>query len=70
MMSACVSWAKKHVDDFNVILTRQLSSVDSSSETWKNCMSRAQTHAAMLSKVGLDFKNLIGVAGLEGVEDA
>jgi hypothetical protein len=60
MMSACVKWAKEHVDDFNALLERQLSSVDESSETWKECMERAHMHASMLGEVGLDFKDLIG----------
>lgn len=65
MMSACVKWAKEHVDDFNVILARQLSSVDQESTVWKECMDQAHKHAAMLTSVGLDFKYLIG----KGVED-
>jgi hypothetical protein len=60
MLSACVKWAKGHVDDFNALLQRQLSSVDSGSETYKACMARAHEHAAMLSEVGLDFKDLVG----------
>lgn len=61
MMSACVSWAKRHIDDFNVMLSRQLSSVDSESVTYKECVGRAKQHAAMLNEVGLDFGGLIGV---------
>lgn len=61
MMSACVSWAKKHVDDFNVILLRQLSSVEHGSQTYQDCIDRAKAHAGMLSDVGLDFRNMIGV---------
>jgi hypothetical protein len=61
MMSACVKWAKQHVDDFNVILLRQLSSVEKGSDTWKECMKRAKLHANMLSEAGLDFKDFIGV---------
>lgn len=61
MMSACVSWVKKQVDEFNVILLRQLSSVDSSSRTWQDCMSRAQTHAEMLLEVGMNFGSSIGI---------
>lgn len=60
MMSACVKWAKEHVDDFNVILARQLSSLNPENPAWKECMERAHTHAHMLSDVGLDFKDLIG----------
>lgn len=60
MMSACVKWAKEHVDAFNEILDRQLSSVPKESETWKQCMERAHTHAKLLTDAGLDFKGLIG----------
>jgi hypothetical protein len=60
MISACVKWAKGHVDDFNALLERQLSSVDEDSETYKACMQRAQLHAAMLSEVGFDFKDFVG----------
>ncbi|KAF2103523.1 hypothetical protein NA57DRAFT_53042 [Rhizodiscina lignyota] len=69
MMSACVSWAKKHVDDFNVLLTRQLSTIHSSTETWKDCVGCAQQHAAMLADVGLDFKYLIEVPTGEEEEE-
>jgi hypothetical protein len=60
MLSACVKWAKEHVDGFNALLERQLSSVDESSDTYKECMERAHLHASMLNEVGLDFKNLVG----------
>jgi hypothetical protein len=59
-MSACVKWAKEHVDAFNVLLKRQLSSVDESSEVWQECMKQALEHAAMLRGVGLDFSELVG----------
>jgi exocyst complex component 8 len=68
MTSACVSWAKRHVDDFNVILMRQLSSVDASSQEWQDCMDQARAHAAMLSVVGMDFRNSIGFEGEGGME--
>ena len=61
MMSACVKWAKQHVDDFNSILLRQLSSVEEGGDTWNECMERAKLHANMLSEAGLDFKDFIGV---------
>ncbi|KAH7043181.1 Cullin repeat-like-containing domain protein [Macrophomina phaseolina] len=60
MMSACVKWAKDHVDDFNSILSRQLSTIESDSPMWQDCMARAREHGAMLAEVGLDFKDLIG----------
>ncbi|KAF2473772.1 uncharacterized protein BDR25DRAFT_332567 [Lindgomyces ingoldianus] len=65
MMSACVKWAKEHVDAFNVILARQLSSVDQDSPVWRDCMDQAFAHAGMLTEVGLDFKELVG----KGVEE-
>ncbi|KAF2672139.1 hypothetical protein BT63DRAFT_438002 [Microthyrium microscopicum] len=60
MLSACVKWAKGHVDDFNALLQRQLSSVERGSDTWTACMARAQEHATMLGQVGMDFKDLVG----------
>jgi hypothetical protein len=60
MMSACIKWAKEHVDAFNELLERQLSSVPKESETWRICMERAKLHAGMLSEAGLDFRGLIG----------
>lgn len=60
MLSACVKWAKEEVENFNVILNRQLSSVEKDGEVWKECMERAKTHAQMLAEVHLDFRELIG----------
>ncbi|KAF2121537.1 Cullin repeat-like-containing domain protein [Lophiotrema nucula] len=60
MLSAAVKWAKEHVDAFNDILAKQLSSVDRGSPVWKQCMDQAHEHAAMLTEVGLDFKELVG----------
>ncbi|KAL1652818.1 exocyst complex component exo84 [Didymella pomorum] len=60
LMSACVKWAKEHVDHFNVILKRQLSSVDKEGEVWNECLELAQEHAGMLREVGLDFGELVG----------
>lgn len=59
-MSACVKWAKEQVDAFNLILTRQLSSVNNTSPVWTECMDQAKEHAKMLTEVGLDFKEYIG----------
>lgn len=59
-MSACVKWAKEHVDQFNILLRRQLSSVDESLPVYKECMDQAHEHAALLKDVGLDFSDLIG----------
>ncbi|KAF2645280.1 hypothetical protein P280DRAFT_465140 [Massarina eburnea CBS 473.64] len=60
LMSACVKWAKEHVDTFNVLLKRQVSSVDENSPAWQECMEQAREHAAMLREVGLDFSELVG----------
>ncbi|KAL8974993.1 MAG: hypothetical protein Q9197_000794 [Variospora fuerteventurae] len=61
MMSACVKWAKEHLDGFIVILSRQLSSVQRGSPTWNECMDQAKAHAMMVNDVGLDFKGLVRV---------
>lgn len=61
MMSACVKWAKEHLDAFNRVLASQLSNVHRDSPTWKECMERAREHAKMMDDVGLDFKDLVGV---------
>ena len=59
-MSACVKWAKEQVDNFNIILERQLSSTERGGPVWTECMEQAKEHAKMLTEVGLDFKGLIG----------
>ena len=64
--SAAVVWARKHVDEFNEILARQLSSVERDSETWTEVMSSVKRQAEVLSNVGLEFGDLIG----KGVEEA
>lgn len=61
MMSACVKWAKEHLDGFNILLSRQLSSVEGGSPIWQDCVDRAKEHATMMNEVGLDFKELVGV---------
>ncbi|KAJ4379873.1 exocyst complex component exo84 [Didymella sp. IMI 355093] len=60
LMSACVKWAKEHVEAFNAILTRQLSSVDRQGEVWSECLELAQEHAGMLREVGLDLSEMVG----------
>ncbi|KAI9828071.1 MAG: exocyst complex component exo84 [Thelocarpon impressellum] len=60
MMSACVKWAKQHVDGFNRILGRQLSSFDRGSVVWQECIEMAKQQAALMTEVGLDFKDLVG----------
>lgn len=61
MMSACVKWAKEQLERFNVILARQLSSVQRDSPTWNECVGRAKEHAAIMDEVGMDFKELVSV---------
>lgn len=60
MMSACVKWAKEHIDSFNEILARQLTSVEKVSEVHRRCIGVAKEHAALMSEVGLDFKDSVG----------
>ena len=62
MMSACVKWAKEQLDDFNVILLRQLSSVQHGGPVWKECMEKVREQSVLLTEIGLDFRNLIGKA--------
>ncbi|KAI9724036.1 MAG: hypothetical protein M1812_000754 [Candelaria pacifica] len=60
LMSACVKWAKEHLDAFKEILARQLSGFEPGSTVWVECMNRAKEHATLMTEVGLDFKDLIG----------
>ncbi|KAL9109224.1 MAG: hypothetical protein Q9227_006149 [Pyrenula ochraceoflavens] len=59
MMSACVKWVKEHLDNFCVILSRQLSSVDPNSSVWQEGFDVVKEHESMLREVGLDFRNMI-----------
>ncbi|KAN0083926.1 Cullin repeat-like-containing domain protein [Elaphomyces granulatus] len=61
MTSACIKWAKEHLGGFNAILVRQLSSVQRGTGVWQKCMDIVNEHAAMLTDVGVDFRNLIGI---------
>ncbi|KAI9675902.1 MAG: exocyst complex component exo84 [Trizodia sp. TS-e1964] len=58
LMSACVKWAKDQVDEFNKIVARQLSHVEPQSPLWDECLERVKENSAMMTEVGLDFKNL------------
>ena len=60
LMSACVKWAKEHIDQFNILLKRQLSSIDKDGNVWNECIKIAHEHAAILRDVGLDFSELVG----------
>ncbi|KAF2855763.1 hypothetical protein T440DRAFT_485854 [Plenodomus tracheiphilus IPT5] len=66
LMSACVKWAKEYIDQFNILLKRQLSSVDEDGNVWNECLNIAHEHAAMLRDVGLDFSELVGSGIREG----
>ena len=74
LMSACVKWAKENVDQFNILLKRQLSSVDEGGNVWNECLTLAHEHAEMLRSVGLDFTELVGngirESGTEGGQGA
>jgi hypothetical protein len=56
MMSACVKWAKFHVDEHNAVLATQLSSTEKGSQDWIDCMETARQHSHMLLSVGLRFQ--------------
>jgi hypothetical protein len=60
MMSACVKWAREHVDEFNEILKRQLVGVPVESGVYKQCIDTSKGHAKAMSDVGLDFVGIIG----------
>lgn len=59
MSSACIKWAKDHLDGFNAVLTRQLSSVEPDTPVWEKCMGIVRDHAGMLAEVGVDFGDMI-----------
>lgn len=59
MTSACIKWAKQHLDEFNAVLSRQLSSVEPESQIWVRCMEIVREHAGALVEVGVDFGNMI-----------
>ena len=61
MMSSCVQWAKERLDEFNVLLGRQLSSVRAGSAEWNDCFGKAIGNAKIVGEVGLDFANLVGL---------
>ncbi|KAB8078658.1 hypothetical protein BDV29DRAFT_187788 [Aspergillus leporis] len=65
---ACIKWAKHHLDGFNALLTRQLSSVQRGTTVWQKCIDIVREHANLLSEVGIDFTDLVA-KGLEMNED-
>lgn len=68
MSSACIRWAKHHLDDFNALLTRQLSSVERNTSTWQECMNIVHEYANLLTQVGVDFTDLVA-KGLDDEQD-
>lgn len=68
-MSACVRWAKAHVDGFNELLGRQLGSFDRHSEIWRECVQTAKQQAELMSEVGLDFKGMVASFEEEELDD-
>lgn len=69
--SAVVTWAKEQVDEFNVMLERQMSSVDQGSPLWSECVDVVKGQAGVLAEVGVDFRGVVArnVAGDLGVRD-
>ncbi|RAH65631.1 exocyst subunit EXO84 [Aspergillus aculeatinus CBS 121060] len=68
MSSASIRWAKHHLDGFNALLTRQLSSVQRGTTVYQKCLDIVHEHASLLTEVGVDFTDLVA-KGLE-VEDS
>ncbi|RMZ85643.1 hypothetical protein DV737_g616, partial [Chaetothyriales sp. CBS 132003] len=64
-MSAVVKWANDHLERFNELLQRQLSTVDRHANTWRECMDLVWEHErTVLGSEGLDFAEVVG-RGLE-----
>ncbi|KAJ5560765.1 hypothetical protein N7535_008962 [Penicillium sp. DV-2018c] len=66
MSSSCIRWAKEHLDGFNALLNRQLSSVQRGTSVWEKCLEIVHEHAALLVEVGVDFTDLVA----RGLEDS
>ncbi|KAJ6105047.1 Exocyst complex component exo84 [Penicillium sp. IBT 16267x] len=64
MSSSSIRWAKQHLDGFNALLCRQLSSVQRGTSIWDKCLEIVHEHAAHLNSVGIDFTDLVA-QGLE-----
>ncbi|KAJ5712446.1 hypothetical protein N7493_008914 [Penicillium malachiteum] len=65
MSSSSIRWAKHHLDGFNALLSRQLSSVQRGTSVWDKCLDIVHEHAAKLDSVGVDFTDLVA----QGLED-
>ena len=64
-MSAVIKWSNTHLEMFNSVLQRQMSSVEKHGRVWKECMDVVWEHErGMLGENGLDFREVIG-RGLE-----
>ena len=64
-MSAVIKWSNTHLEAFNSVLQRQMSSVETHGRVWRECMDVVWEHErAMLGENGLDFREVIG-RGLE-----
>jgi hypothetical protein len=59
MTSACIKWAKHHLDAFNTLLARQLSSVQRGATVWQKCINIVHEQAGILAEVGVDFTDLV-----------
>ncbi|OJJ45061.1 hypothetical protein ASPZODRAFT_134489 [Penicilliopsis zonata CBS 506.65] len=59
MTSACIKWAKEHLDGFNALLSRQLSSVQRGTSVWQKCLDIVHEHVSLLAEVGVDFSDLV-----------
>lgn len=59
MTSSCIRWAKHHLDGFNALLCRQLSSVQRGTTVWQKCLDIVHEHANLLTEVGVDFTDLV-----------
>lgn len=59
MSSSCIRWAKHHLDGYNALLNRQLSSVQRGTSVWQKCLDIVHQHAALLMEVGVDFTDLV-----------
>lgn len=64
MTSACIKWAKQHLDGFNALLTRQLSTVQRGTTVWQKCIDIVHEQAEVLREVAVDFTDLVA-RGLE-----
>ncbi|KAI5301393.1 exocyst complex component exo84 [Ascosphaera pollenicola] len=57
--SAVIKWAKDRVDEFNTILSRQLSSLEKDGVVWNACVDIVMEQCAILNRVGVDFTELV-----------